>query len=618
MEKFYLLGLILVALVLFASEKVRADMVAIGVTLALMISGILTVEEGFLGFASPAVITVVAMFVISAALVRTGVADTLANAILATGTRSLPLLTLMIMLLVGTMSAFMNNIAAVAILMPMVFALAGRTGQPVSKLLIPLSFGSLMGGLTTLVGTPPNLLATNALEQAGFRGFAMFDFLPTGLAVMAVGLLYMLFIGARTIPEREPVGRANGEQPLRRYVTEVEVPEHSSMVGKSVSEARLRDRLGLVVGRLHRRYRKEREEGPLDRPWLAFGRYGREEDVDTYSFVPWPETVIEAGDHLQLEGNPALLLQKQGPKFLELVGSQMSESEPDEGMGQLGEVAIAPTSGAVGNSLEEAAFNARYGITVIAVRRSGREVTERLNTLRLEPGDVLLIRGSSEALAELAHNPDFLVVNRLEHAERDRRRAKYAMTIMALTVIAAATGTLHISVAAMTGMLLMVASGCMPLRELYSHIDWRVIFMIACMIPLGMAMDDNHTGAASWLAQTTLMLTGQGNPTLVLAVLMLLTVGLTQVMSNAACVVLVAPIAIAIAQGMSIAPHAFIMGVAIAASTAFLTPIGHQANLLVYGVGNYRFGDFARVGGPLTLLIMAVSLFVVPLVWGFH
>jgi di/tricarboxylate transporter len=617
MEKFYLLGLILVALVLFASEKVRADMVAIGVTLALMISGILTVEEGFLGFASPAVITVIAMFVLSAALVRTGVADSLANAILATGTRSLPLLTLMIMLLVGTMSAFMNNIAAVAILMPMVFALAGRTGQPVSRLLIPLSFGSLMGGLTTLVGTPPNLLAANALEQAGYQGFAMFDFLPTGLAVFAVGLAYMLFVGSRVIPEREPAGRAGGEQPLRRYVTEVEVPEHSSLAGKTISEAKLRDRLGLVVGRLHRRYRKDRNEGPLDRPWLAFGRYGREEDADTYSFVPWPETVIEPGDHLQLEGNPALLLQKQGPKFLELVGSQMSETQPDEGMGQLGEVAIAPTSGAVGSSLEEAAFNARYGIAVIAVRRSGREVTERLNSLRLEPGDVLLIRGSAEALAELAHNPDFLVVNRLEHAERDRRRAKYAVAIMALTVLAAATGTLHISVAAMSGMLLMVAAGCMPLREIYGHIDWRVIFMIACMIPLGIAMDEQHTGAAMWLAQSTLALTGQGNPTLVLAVLMLLTVGLTQVMSNAACVVLVAPIAIAIAQGMGIDPHAFIMGVAIAASTAFLTPIGHQANLLVYGVGNYRFGDFTRVGGPLTLLIMAVSLFVVPLVWGF-
>jgi di/tricarboxylate transporter len=617
MDKFYLLGLILVALVLFASEKVRADMVAIGVTLTLVISGILTVEEGFTGFSSPAVITVLAMFVLSAALVRTGVADSLANAILATGTRSLPLLTLMIMLLVGTMSAFMNNIAAVAILMPMVFALAGRTGQPVSKLLIPLSFGSLMGGLTTLVGTPPNLLAANALEQAGYVGFAMFDFLPTGLAVMAVGLAYMLLVGGRTIPEREPAGRAGAEQPLRRYVTEVEVPETSSLVGKTVSEAKFRDRLGLVVGRLHRRYRKDADEGPLDRPWLAHGRYGREEDADTYSFVPWPETVIVAGDHLQLEGNPALLLQKQGPKFLELVGSQMSESQPDEGMGQLGEVAIAPTSGAVGHSLEDAAFNARYGISVIAVRRSGREVTERLNTLRLEPGDVLLIRGSSEALAELAHNADFLVVNRLEHAERDRRRAKYAVAIMGLTVLAAATGTLHISVAAMTGLLLMVASGCMPLREVYSHIDWRVIFMIACMIPLGIAMDDHHTGAAMWLAQTTLMLTGEGNPTLVLAVLMLLTIGLTQVMSNAACVVLVAPIAIAIAQGMGIAPHAFIMGVAIAASTAFLTPIGHQANLLVYGVGNYRFADFTRVGGPLTLLIMAVSLFVVPLVWGF-
>lgn len=615
MDKLLVFAIIGAALALFASERVRADLVAIGVMLSLILTGLLTVEEGFQGFASPAVITVIAMFVLSAALVRTGVADLLAGTILATGTRNLRLLVLMLMLLVGSMSAFMNNIAATAILLPAAFALAARTGQPVSKLLMPLSFGSLLGGLTTLVGTPPNLLASNALEQAGYPGFRMFDYLPSGLAVFTVGALYMVFLGSRRIPLREPVGRFGSEQTLRRYVTEVKVSEGSSLVGKTIAEARLRERLGLAIGRLHRRYRRERGESPESRPWLPLGRHGRDEDGETYSFVPWPETRIEAGDLLQLEGNPALLLQKQGPKFLELSGQQLAEVPIEEGEAQLGEVAIAPTSRAVGRSLEEADFAGRYGITVLAVRRAGREVTERLSQIRLEPGDVLLVRGTPEALAELAHNPDFLVVNRLEHAERDRRRAKWAILVMLLTIVAAATGLMHISVAAMAGMLAMVATGCMPLREMYGHVDWRVVFIIAGMMPLGIAMDDQHTGAARWLAEAILGLFAGIHPTFVLALIMSITVALTQVMSNAACVVLVAPIAIAIAQSMGIDPHAFVMGVAIAASTAFLTPIGHQANLLIYGVGNYRFGDFFKVGGPLTLLITAISLWLLPILW---
>ncbi len=288
MDKFLLLGLILAALGLFASERVRADLVALGLLLVLLLTGLLRVEEAFTGFASPAVITVICMFMLSGAMVRTGVADALAAAVMRSGLRGRAGLTFGVMLLVGSMSAFMNNIAAVAILLPSVFAIAQRSGVPVTKLLLPLSFGSLLGGLTTLVGTPPNLLASEALVQAGYTPFAMFDFLPTGLAVLAVGTVYLVALGGRLIPERTPSALPEENTALRRYVTEVNLPRGSGLVGKTLSKARLKESLGLSLLRVHRRYSEARGESAADRPWMSHGRYGRDEGEGWYSFVPWP------------------------------------------------------------------------------------------------------------------------------------------------------------------------------------------------------------------------------------------------------------------------------------------------------------------------------------------
>ena len=615
MEKFLLLALILAALALFASEKVRADLVALGLLLALLLTGILDVNEGFTGFASPAVITVVCMFVLSGALVRTGVADSLASLVLSSGVRAELGLMVMVMVMVGVMSAFMNNIAAVAILMPSVFAIAQRAGLAVTRLLIPLSFGSLLGGLSTLVGTPPNLLASEALNRAGYESFKMFDFLPTGSAVFAIGILYMLLIGQRLVPIRTPQALPE-DASLRRYVTEVSVPKGSSLIGKTATQAKLREVLGLSLLRVHRQYDKDKNQSPISKPWQSHGRYGRDEGNGWYSYVPWPEATFAANDHLQLEGDPSALLKRQGDGFLEILDSEKGGEIDVTGM-QTGEVALAPGSRSIGATLEDAAFSQRYGVTVLGIRRNGRHQVERLTAARLEPGDVLLVRGTSEALAELAHNPDFLVVNRLEHAERDYGRRLLALLIMAVTVGLAATGTMHISVAALLGMLAMIATGCMPVRDIYTQVDWRVIFMIAAMMPLSLAMDDNHTGAGRWIAEGLLTISGGKNPYAGMIVVMLLTVGLTQVMSNAACVVLVAPIAIATATGMGASPYPFVMAVAIAASTAFITPIGHQVNLLVYGVGNYRFSDFVKSGGPLTVILIIASILIVPRVWPF-
>ncbi len=619
MEKYLLLALLVAALALFASERFRADMVALGLLLALLLSGMVTVQEGFSGFASPAVITVVCMFILSGGLVRAGVADQIAHFVLARGLRGQVGLAAVLMTLSGLMSSFMNNIAAVTILLPSVFAIAQRSGVPVTKLLIPLSFGSLLGGLTTLVGTPPNLLASEALARAGHAPFAMFDFVPTGLAVFATGLAYFALIGVRLVPVREAAANPDEGAALRHYVAETVIPAGSSLAGKRVDQSRIRDVLGLRILRVHRDYLGERGEGAADRPWLRLGRHGRDEGNGQYSFVPWPEAVLEAGDHLQVEGDPSLLLQNQGRGLLELVDpEQAAQARPADGAGLIGEVALSPGSRSLGSTIGEADFPGRYGVVVLGLRRNGRQEDDRINQLRLETGDVLLVRGTAEALGELGHNPDFLVVNRLSGGARDHSRRWIALAIMAATVLTAASGLLHISVAALAGVLLMVGSGCMPVRDMYAQVDWRVIFMIAALMPLGIAMDSNHTGAAQSVADGLLWVIGGDHPYAAMLAVILITVGLTQVMSNAACVVLVAPIAIQIATGLGVDPHAFVMAVAIAASTAFVTPIGHQANVLVYGVGNYRFGDFVRVGGPLTALIVVVALVVVPMVWPFH
>jgi len=594
MEHFLILGLIVAALALFAFEVARPDVVAIGVTLALLLSGAVTIQEGFSGFSNPAVITVIAMFILSSGLVRTGVADYLGGLIVRLGSGHPVRLTAVVMLMVGTMSAFMNNIGAVAILLPTMFVIAQRSDYPVTKLLLPLSFGSLLGGLMTLIGTPPNLLCSMALEDAGFRGFRMFDFLPTGLAVMITGALYMAFVGRHLIPTREQSESLTQQYRLEGYLTELVVPEKSPLAGKSLSQSDFRKAMGLTVLRLRQAKDPQR------------------------SFVPAPGTILEEGDRLVVEGNIEQLLKSKETGPLKIYAETKFDDASLIGEDvQLAEVAVAPNAALLGNSINQGHLRRRYNVLVLALRRRGRAMRERFTSVPLAVGDVLLVQGSPEAVSELARSPDFLVANRLEHAPRDVKRAPLALGIMALAIVGAASGLLHISVAGLLGVMLMAVSGCVRVQDMYHAVEWRVIFLIACMMPLGLAMNDEHTGTARWLADYVVRWTGGYGPLVVLASLFLFTTMITEVMSNAAAAVLVAPIGVAIAGGLGLEPYPFLMAIAIGASTTFLTPIGHQANVLVYGVGNYRFMDFPRVGLLLNILVFSVTLIVVPLVWPF-
>jgi di/tricarboxylate transporter len=596
MEHVLILAIVAVAVFLFAFEVVRPDLVAIGVTLTLLLAGVLTVEEGFSGFSNPAVITVICMFILAAGLVRTGLADHVADAVLRFGGTNPILLTIGVMVAVGTLSMFMNNIGAVAVLLPVMFAVSRRSGYPVSKLLIPLSFASLLGGLATLIGTPPNLIVSMALEDAGMAGFRLFDFAPTGLAVLATGVVYMAFVGRFLIPEREPESDLTRQYSLDAYLAEVVVPEGSRFVDRTVEETRVRRELDLLITNVKR----DTEEGVI-------------------SFVPQPDTSLRAGDRLIVEGRFEELVRAREGGAIEIYAERKFGEQDLTGPGvELAEAVIAPRSQLVDRSVRESDIRRRFGVLVLGFRRRQRTVRHDFVSVPLQVGDVLLVQGTPKAIRGMTRSPDFVVVQRMGHAPRERSKAPLALAIMLLVVVSAATGLLHISVAALLGVLLMALTGCIRLPGMYRAVEWRVIFLIACMIPLGIAMDDSHAGTASWLAGHVVAVTGAHGPLVVMASLFLFTTLLTEVMSNAAAAVLVSPIGLAIAAGMGADPHPFMMAVAIAASTTFLTPIGHQANVLVYGAGNYRFTDFPRVGVGLNVLIFLVSMVTVPWVWPFY
>jgi di/tricarboxylate transporter len=595
MEHLFILALILTALILFATEVVRPDIVAIGVALVLLLTGTVTIAEGFSGFSNPAVITVIAMFILSSGIVRTGVTDYIVDLMVRLGGKNPVLLTVLVMSTVGIMSAFMNNIGATAILLTAIFALSQRARYPATKLLIPLSFGSLLGGLTTLIGTPPNLLVSIALEDSGFEGFRMFDFLPTGIAVLGTGIVYMAFLGRHLLPSHESSAQYTNTYQLQEYISEVVIPDRSGFIGKTILSSDLQREYGLTVLRIT-----------------------RSDNNEIHSFLPQPDRVLQRNDRLIVEGDLSLLMKLRDGKQLEIpVERKFSDTNLTGGGVQLAEAAIAPNASIRGQSIKRADIRKRFGVLVLALKRREHPIQERYTEVLLELGDVLLVQGSSDAIKRLAQSRDFLVVNRLEHEQRNIRKAPIAIAIMSGIIIAAASGILHISVAGFLGVILMVVSGCVKPEDMYYEVEWRVIFLIACMMPLGLALDQSHTGTAHWLAAQLVSVAGDYGPYFLMASLFIFTTLITEVMSNAAAAVLLAPIGISIAVGMGLQPHPFLMTIAIGASTTFLTPIGHQANVLVYGVGGYRFFDFARTGAPLNLLIFIVTMLIVPLVWPF-
>jgi di/tricarboxylate transporter len=593
------LGILGVSIVLIVTEWLRADIVALLLLLALVLTGLITPTEAFAGFSSPAVITVWAIFIVSGGLFHAGVANLLGRRLLSVSGESQPRLVAVLMTTVGLMSGVMNNVGATAVLMPAVVSLARQMRLNASRLLMPLAFGSLMGGLTTLIGTPANILVSDILQTAGFKAFSMFDFLPVGLAVLAVGVFYMVLFGRRLLPDRSPSQRLAGVADpdvelvslyhLAERLFRARIPSGSLLIGQTLAESGLRHDFELSVIGLERR----------GKTLLALDK----------------DAVLRRGDVLLVEGMVDNLVWAEASGRLDIQPEvSMDDRDLQSEVIGIAEVLLSPHARLAGKTLTDIQFREKFNLTVLAILRDGRPRRTGLAELPLRFGDTLLVQGPRQNIRVLQREPDFVVLGDLGDAPILRaKKAPLAIALLVGMVVPVVAGWLPITAAALLAGLLMVITGCLSMDEAYGAIEWKAVFLVAGTLPLGIAMD--KTGTAQFLSQLMIDTFGSIGPMALLAGFYVLANLLTQFMANAAVVVIIAPIAIGAAAQIGSDPHALLLCIAVAASAGFLTPIAHQSNVLVMGPGGYRFGDYFKVGLPLNVLVFVVAMLVVPLLW---
>ena len=789
------LTILLAAVVLFITERIRLDLTALLVLSALAVTGLVTPAEALSGFSNPAVITVWAVFILSAGLSHTGVADIVGRQMMRVSGNGEVRLMVVIMATVAVLSAFMNNVGVAALLLPVVVSIARKVEIPPSRLLMPLAAGSLLGGMTTLIGTPPNILASDALYAAGLEPFNFFSFMPVGIVLVVVGILFMVTIGRKILPVRNPMQelglQKNGAEASQYYRLEeslvlISIPKGSPLAGRTLTQSHIGSALGLTIlgverdrskmlnvhadlvlaeedcllaiGRLDRLDelsrtpfltvkkwdpRQEhlvspqftlaelviREDSPFagstlaeigmgskygfrvlairhngrkhfsDLPYMVLepgdrllmqgeqqaihaavevapfagslypdqpdgalaGAYDLQDwllalhvpegspldgrslaevdlpkslglailaiirDRDTAETragesstvalpVPHADTVLKGGDIVWVLGQPENLAVLRGLQDLQVrrhVDMDKIELEtPNVG---LAEAVLSPRSSFFNKTLREIHFREKYSLSVLAIWHNGRAYRSNLGDMPLKSGDALLLYGSREYIALLESERDFIVLTRdLPDAARTER-APAAVLLMAAFVIVVLMGWLNVAVAAVSAAALMVLSNALTMEDAYEAIEWRAVFLIACMLPLGIAMETS--GTAQFLADGMVSSVGGLGGIAVLAGFFLMTNVASQVMPNPVVTVLMAPIAITTAANLSLSPYALMMCVAIAASASFMSPVGHPANVLVMGPGGYRFADFIRVGIPLTLVILVVTMLVLPVFW---
>jgi di/tricarboxylate transporter len=578
------------AIALFASGRLPVDLVALLVMIMLLLLGLVSPEQAIAGFSNSATITVGAMFVLSAGLFRSGAVNFAGALLTRMGKANLWAALILIMVGIGAISAFMNNTAAVAIFLPITVGAAKALGVSPGRLLMPLSFASMFGGVCTLIGSSTNLLVSAVAEQHGLAPIGMFEMSKLGLVFFGIGVVYMLLVGVRLIPDRQRAGDLDEQYEMREYLLEVVVGETAKSVGKELAASPLVKETGVVV--------------------LDLIRGGAR--------VSFPRGTmrVQAGDVLRLRGD----VQKIG-KLRDREGITIRPRERweirhlDDGPTRLLEVIIAPASRLRGRTLREARFAQMFGGMALAIRQRGRVMHEDLENTRLQSGDVLLVEVPEERLATVRRSRDFVLVSEVVQPKFRRGQIIPAVAIIAGVVTTAAMGMLPILVGALVGAVLMVLIGTLTLEEAYDSIDWKVIFLLAGVLTLGVAME--NTGTAALLAGTVVASMGALGPVALVAAFYLLSSLLTEAMSNNATAVLLAPIAIATAASMGIDPRPLLMAVAFAASASFMTPMGYQTNVMIFSAGNLRFTDFVKVGGPLNVLFFIAATLLIPVFWAF-
>ena len=585
----FVLGLTVCAVILFVTEKFSTDIVAILVMIVLLVFRVLTPAEGLAGFANTATVTVGAMFVLSAGMFRSGAVNFVGKALGRLARHSSRLMLFVLMLGVGLLSSFLNNTAAVAILIPVVIVVARRAKTSPSKLLMPLSFASMFGGMCTVLGTSTNILASSIAEQAGLGAFSMFEFTKLGIIFFAVGVAYMMTLGRRLVPDHRGQGDLTTSFGLGDYLTDLVLQTESKSIGHSLASAPLVKELNIDVLQIV-----------------------RAEDT----LRPTPETILREGDVLRIQGDLRTINELKGRAGVTFGMSMKWRDEHLQSTDtRLVEAVVGPSSPLAGKSLTESRLRENYGASVLAIRQHGTLRHGQFENITLMPGDALLIDVPNDQIEHLTQQRVFLVVSRAGIPRFDWRKGSKAVAIVIAVVVVAATGLLPIVAAAATGALMMVLSGCVSTEEAYGAIEWNVLFLLAGMLSLGAAME--KTGASTMLADGMIDSVGGLGPLALLAAFFGATMLLTEVMSNNATVALLLPIAITTAQAIDVDPHAFMFAVVFAASSSFMTPVGYQTNTMIYGPGQYRFKDFIRVGAPLNLIFWALGTLLIPWFWPF-
>ena len=585
MEPAHLLlgGIVALAVFLFVTEKVGHDLVALLVLVSLTATGILTPEEAIAGFSSTATLTVLAMFVLSAAVVRTGVVTMLANRLHALGRGGGEWkLVLVLGLVGGAASAFMNNTAVVAILIPVVVTLAVEMRRAPSRFLIPLSYAAQMGGVLTLIGTSTNILASEISARSGHRPLQMFEFTATGAVILVVGMIYLLLVAPRLLPRRG----TPEEDFAPRFRAYVVVEEESTARGLRASSKDAALRLGGDV--------------------ISVRRAGH--------WLTPTEAELQAGDVVQIEGTPTTLVNAEAGGGFQPIGVIDRQVELGGEDMTVVEVVVAPGSSYVGDlrGLSRLALSDAY---VLGIHQKERFVPAFL-TPEVEPGDTLLVRLPRERLPEFRDSPDLILVQEVPMLEPRWDRLPHVVAVFAGVVGLAAFDVLPIVVTALAGAAAVVLLGILSMREFYRAIRWDVVFLLAGLVPLGTAIV--KTGGADALAGMLAGLTQGMPPWAILFAAYVVTALATEVLSNNATVLLMVPVVVSTAGGLGLDPTPFVLAVAYAASTSFMTPVGYQTNTMVYGPGGYRFSDFLKVGGPLNAVLAVVTTATLAILYGLY
>ncbi|MFN3954376.1 MAG: SLC13 family permease [Pararhodobacter sp.] len=609
-QQILIMAILAATMGLFLWGRFRHDVVALAALMACVVAGLVPAAEAFAGFGHPAVITVACVLVLSQGLQNTGAVDWLARSVLP---RNAGRLTSMaaLMGLGAALSGFMNNVGAMALLMPIAVQLSGRLDLTPGQVLMPLAFGTILGGMTTLVGTPPNLIVSGFRAEAGLGHFAMFDFAPVGVAVAVVGVIFVALVGWRLVPARKSA--AGDGFDTGTYLTEVRVPEKSKAAGLTLRafEREIDQSGAQVVGLVRNGVRLTAPHG--GRRIRAGDVLVLEADVDALA-----ETLSVFDIHLEEQGRSSSEsgggkgadAKPGGKKAGDDEGRESSERDEDI---VLRELVVLPGSAIVGRSATDLRLRTRYGLNLLAVSREGRPPRARLRTLKLKSGDLMLMQGPAEVLADFIADSGCVPLGERELRIPDRRMAVIAGAIMLGSIGIVTLGLLPAAAAFALGVLASMLLRTVPPRQVYTAIDWPVIVLLAALIPVAGAMQ--ATGAADVLAWFLVSTIAQGNAVAALAVVLVATMLLSDVMNNAATAAVLCPIAIGIAAALGVNPDSFLMAVAIGASCAFLTPIGHQNNTLILGLGGFRFGDYWRLGLPLELLVAAVSVPLLLIVW---